>query len=79
MRDSYVPKTSYQRDALGYYGVANNNFITFLFSEQAIGTHFLKDAGLIRTRCSVTPAVGTCYLRYAHAVTHMDQLYCYHL
>jgi hypothetical protein len=48
MRDVYIPKTSYQRDSLRYYSDENNNFITFLFSEEAIGIQFLKDAGLIR-------------------------------
>ena len=42
----YVPKTSYQRDSLGYCGDANNTFLTFLFSNRDVGIQFLMDAGL---------------------------------
>jgi hypothetical protein len=46
----FVPKTSYQRDLLGYCGEANKTFLTFLFSNSAIAIQFLKDAGLIRSK-----------------------------
>ena len=46
----YVPKTSYQRDSMGYCGDANKTFLTFLFSNSSIGIQFLKDAGLIRSK-----------------------------
>jgi hypothetical protein len=46
----YVPKTSYQRDSLGFCGYANKTFLTFLFSNSAIGIQFPKDAGLIRNK-----------------------------
>jgi hypothetical protein len=36
----YVPKTSYQRDSLGFCGDANKTFLTFLFSNSAIGISF---------------------------------------
>jgi hypothetical protein len=46
----YVPKTSYQRDSLGYSGDANKTFLTFLFSNRDIGIQFLQDAGFIRSK-----------------------------
>jgi hypothetical protein len=46
----YVPKTSYQRDSLGYCGNANKTFLVYLFSNSAICIRFLKDAGLIRSK-----------------------------
>ena len=49
----YEPKISYRRDSLGYYGDANKNFLTFLFSDQATGIQFLKDVGLIRRKVQV--------------------------
>ena len=42
---SYVPKTSYRRDSLGYRGDANKLFLTFVFSDHAISIQFLKDVG----------------------------------
>jgi len=45
----YVPKTSFGRDSLRYSGEANKLFLTFLFSDHAIGLQFLKDVGLIRS------------------------------
>ena len=44
----YVPQTSFRRDSLGYCGDTNKHFLTFLFSDHAIGLQFLR---------SVTPAV----------------------
>jgi len=46
----YVPETSFRRDSLGYCGDANKLFLTFLFSDHAIGLQFLKDVGLIRSK-----------------------------
>ena len=46
----YVPKTSFQRDSLGFSGDANKLFLTFLFSDHALGVQFLKDVGLIRSK-----------------------------
>jgi len=46
----FVPKTSYQRDSLGYCGDANKTFLAFLFNNSAVGIQFLKDAGLIRNK-----------------------------
>jgi len=40
-----VPKTSYGRDSLGYGGDANKLFLTFLFSDHAIGIQFITDVG----------------------------------
>jgi hypothetical protein len=48
-----VPKTFLWRDSLGYPGDANKVFLTLQFSEHAIRVQFLKDVGLIRSRCSV--------------------------
>jgi hypothetical protein len=45
-----VPQTSFRRDSLGYCGDANKLFLTFLFSDYAIGLQFLKDVGLIRSK-----------------------------
>jgi len=39
----YVPQTSFRRDSLVYCGDANKLFLTFLFSDHAIGLQFLKD------------------------------------
>jgi hypothetical protein len=44
-----VPKTSFERESLGFCGEANKLFLTFLFSNHAIGLQFLKDVGLIRS------------------------------
>jgi hypothetical protein len=33
----YVPKTSFERESLGFCGEANKLFLTFLLSNQAIG------------------------------------------
>ena len=59
----YVPKTSYRRDSLGYCGDVNKNFLTFLFSDQATVTQFLKDVGLIRSKvqCNSCGRDMTCY------------------
>ena len=45
-----VPKTSYRLDSLGYCGNANKLFLAILFSDHAIGIHFIKDVGLIRSK-----------------------------
>jgi hypothetical protein len=45
----YVPKTSFQRESLGFCGDAHKLFLTFLFGEPAIGVQFVKDAGIIRS------------------------------
>ena len=46
----YVPRTSFRRDSLGYCGDAKKLFLTFLFSDHAVGLQFLKDVGLIRSK-----------------------------
>ena len=46
----YVPKTSFQRESLGFCGKANKLFLTFLFSNRAIGLRFPKDVRLIRSK-----------------------------
>jgi hypothetical protein len=46
----YVPKSSFERDSLGFSGEANKLFLTFLYSNHAIGVQFLKDVGLIRSK-----------------------------
>jgi len=46
----FVPQTSFRRDSLGYCGDANERFLTFLFSDHAIGLQFHKDVGLIRSK-----------------------------
>ena len=43
----YIPKTSFQQDSLGFSCDVNKTFLTFLFSDHAIGLQFLKDDGLI--------------------------------
>jgi hypothetical protein len=54
----FVPKTSYKRFSLGYCGDANKAFLTFLFSDNAIGVHFLKAFGVLRSKMQFkTPAV----------------------
>ena len=84
----YVPKTSYQRDSLGYCGDANKTFLTFLFSNRDIGIQFLKDAGLTRSKvqcdscgrdrrhvtssCSSPEHYSISRLRYARPVTRQS-------
>jgi hypothetical protein len=46
----YVPATTYGRAALGKDGVANELFLTFLFSDKEVGVQFLKDVGLLRSK-----------------------------
>jgi hypothetical protein len=46
----YVPITSFRRDSLGYCGVANKIFLTFLFCGHEICLQFLKDVGIIRSK-----------------------------
>ena len=46
----FVLKPLYQRDLLEYWGEANKTFLTFLFSNSAIGIQFLKDVGLIHCK-----------------------------
>jgi len=46
----HVPKTSFRRDSLRYSGEGNKLFLTFLFSNHAIGLQFRKDVGLIRSK-----------------------------
>jgi hypothetical protein len=46
----YVPKTSFERESLGFCGEANKLFLTFLFSNHAIGLQILKDVGSIRIK-----------------------------
>jgi hypothetical protein len=46
----FVPKTSHQRDSLGYCGDTNKTFLTFLFNNSAVSIQFLKDAGLFRRK-----------------------------
>ena len=53
----YDPKTSYQRDSLGYCDDANKTFLTFQSSNSAIGIQFLKDSGLIRSKVQCNPVV----------------------
>ena len=45
----YVPQMSFRRDSLGFSGDAII-FLTFLFSDHAIGLEFLKDTWLIRSK-----------------------------
>jgi hypothetical protein len=58
----FVPKTSYQRDLLGYCGDANKTFLTFLFNNSVVGIQFLKDAGLIRRKVQF----NTCCRDWCH-------------
>jgi hypothetical protein len=53
-----VPKTFLRRDSLGYPGDASKVFLTLQFSGHAIRVQFLKDVGLIRSRCSLILAVA---------------------
>jgi len=46
----YVPVTTFRRDSLGYCGDTNKLFLTFLFSDHAIGQQLLRDVGLIRSK-----------------------------
>ena len=40
----YVPQTSFRRDSLGFSGDANKLFLTYLFSDHAIGLQSLRQA-----------------------------------
>jgi len=59
-----VPETSFRIDSLGFPGVANKLFLTFLFSEHAIGVQFLKDVGLIRSKMQCNSATA----QYTHCM-----------
>jgi len=48
--DAIVPKRSYRHTVLGISGCVNMVFLTFLFSDNDLGTQFLKDVGLIRSK-----------------------------
>jgi hypothetical protein len=49
----FLPKTSYQRNSLGFSGDVIIIFLKFLFCDNRIGVQFLKDAGLIRSKVVV--------------------------
>jgi len=69
----YVPKTYFQRDSLGFSGDANKLFLTFLFSDHAIGLQFLKEVGLIRSnmQCNSCGLDMTSYADHSHNSDHL--------